>query len=174
MKNNIILIGMPWSWKSTLGKRLANETGRKFLDVDDYIENVTKETVWDILKWLWDERFLNYEARLVWDICVSDTVISTSGSVPLRQQAMHHLRQGGISILIDIPVTEIYRRLQRMKVERIVWMNTMTLEEILEVRSLYYKMSADVAFSTDFSKSKEEVYQDFFEFCAMLEEKWIV
>lgn len=155
---------MPWSGKSTIWNLLSEKTGMGFVDVDKYIEKTTREKVWTILSRLWDDKFLDFESSLVRDICVSNTVISTSGSVPLRQEAMNHLRQSWISILIDIPLAQVYARLKRMKVERIVWMGKMTLEEILEYRKMYYEISHDFRFSTDFSQAKSDIFKDFFEF----------
>lgn len=169
MKDNIVLVWMPGSGKSTIWKRLSIATGKSFLDVDDYIEDVANQTVWEVLKALWDDLFLDYEAKLVQQLDVKNTVISTSGSVPLRQEAMNHLRQSWISILIDIPLVEVYARLKRMKIERIVWMGKMTLEEILEYRKMYYEISHDFRFSTDFGKAKSDIFKDFLEFYETLE-----
>lgn len=160
---------MPWSGKTTIWKLLSQKSWMKFLDIDDHIEKVSNETVWEILSVLWDDLFLDYEAKIVQELDVDNTIISTSGSVPLRQDAMNHLRQSWMSILIDIPLSEVYRRLERMKVERIVGMNYMTLEEILEYRKMYYDISHDFRFSTDFSKAKSDIFKDFLEFFETLE-----
>ena len=37
IKNNIILIGMMGSWKSTVGKKLSKNLGMEFLDTDHII-----------------------------------------------------------------------------------------------------------------------------------------
>lgn len=162
--DNLVLVWMPWCWKSTIWKHLAVETWKWFLDVDDHIEEVTWDTVWNILKTLWDDAFLDFEAWIVKELDLKNTIISTSWSVPLRQDAMNHLRRNWTSILIDIPLPEIYARLQRMKVDRIVWMWKMTLEEILEYRRTFYELSTDIKFATDFSRAKVEVINDFFNF----------
>ena len=45
---NLFLIGMMGSWKSTVGKKLANALELEFIDIDDTIEEVTEMKVADI------------------------------------------------------------------------------------------------------------------------------
>ena len=50
IKNNIILIGMMGSWKSTVGKKLSKNLSMKFVDTDDLICDVTKLNMTEIFK----------------------------------------------------------------------------------------------------------------------------
>ena len=45
MKNIILLIGMPGCGKTTIGKEVAEKINYKFLDMDSYIEEISKSTV---------------------------------------------------------------------------------------------------------------------------------
>ena len=45
MNKNIVLIGMPGSGKSTLGKIIAAKLKKAFIDMDDYIELKEKKTI---------------------------------------------------------------------------------------------------------------------------------
>ena len=45
---NIILIGMPGSGKSTIGKILSEMTGKEFIDADTYLEGTAKMSIPDI------------------------------------------------------------------------------------------------------------------------------
>ena len=45
MENNIVLIGMPGSGKSTVGQILARKTGFSFVDLDVFIEEVAGKSI---------------------------------------------------------------------------------------------------------------------------------
>ena len=50
MKTNVILIGMPGSGKTTIGRALAQDKKMDFLDFDDHVlENISLETAQKIL-----------------------------------------------------------------------------------------------------------------------------
>jgi len=157
---------MPWSWKTTIGKKLAKVTWMNFLDFDDdIIEKQMWKSVAEVLSELWEENFLDLEEKLALDIKhLENTILSTSGSVPLRPKAMNHLRTIWKSIYIDIPVENIKKRLERMKVDRIVGMENMTMDEILEYRDWFYKKSFDYSFQNDGLGSKEETFEVFLNF----------
>ena len=45
MKNKVVLIGMPGCGKSTIGKLVSKELNLNFLDMDNYIEDMTSKTI---------------------------------------------------------------------------------------------------------------------------------
>ena len=49
-KENIVLIGMPASGKTTVGKMIAESTGRSFIDIDAMIEEEEKKSIPEIFK----------------------------------------------------------------------------------------------------------------------------
>ena len=170
-KTNIVLIGMPGSGKTTMGRWLAEAIHWDFLDTDDYMEETGVETVGEVIQRVGEDAFLDYERDLVLGIHVERTVISCGGSVPLRTPAMEHLRATGYSILIDVPPQIIYERLARMKVDRIIGMNgkvKMTLEEILAYRQSFYDRSYDFRFTYSENHTKDETFRMFMNFVRML------
>ncbi len=163
--NNLILIGMPGSGKSTLGKRLAEFLKKDFIDFDDdVLEQPEKPSVWEILTDLWDEWFLDYEEQETLKLRFENTVFSCSGSQPLREKAMNYLKKLGTVVWIDVPVEIIESRLQDMKVERIVWMGKMSLREILLWRKDFYRKSFDYRFEYITWWDKEAMWRDFYIF----------
>ncbi len=170
--NNIILTWMPWSWKTTLGKKLAKKLGYEFCDFDDDIlEKINNDTakkistilgldkkgishlelvnkpVKDLLSLLWDKWFLITE-WIAWIEIEFEkpTVFSASGSLPLSLDAMENLKNQGDIIYIDIPIDLIVSRLEQMKTDRIVGMWKMSLTEILEYRKIYYDITSEYNF----------------------------
>jgi len=199
---NIIVTWMPWSGKTTIWEKLSKEIWANFCDFDDDIlekitletaeealwvlnlrstwlipENLSYKEVKKLLELLWDDKFLELE-WFMWRNLVfeSQTILSTSWSLPLRLDAMAHLKQNWKVIHIDIPLELIISRLNEMKTDRIIWMWKMTLEEILEYRESYYFISTDLNFKVPLFeariwKTKEEraneksiVFANFMEF----------
>ncbi len=162
MKNNIILVWMPWSGKTNIWKNLAEDLNYNFLDFDDdIIEVEMNKTVAECLDELGDEKFLELEQELALDLEMQQTVLATSWSVALSLKAMNHLRTTWDSIIIDIPLTTIKQRLHIMKTDRIIWMNKMTLDEILMHRKEFYEQSYDYRFQTSGLGSKQQTYRQF-------------
>ena len=64
--NNIVLCGFMGCGKSTVGKNIARKSGRKFLDMDSYIEKKAGMTVSEIFEKYGEEKFRDMEH----DACV--------------------------------------------------------------------------------------------------------
>ena len=58
-----------------------------------------------------------------------------------------------------------------MKVDRIVWMKSMSMDEILIYRQRFYEDSYDYVFNTQWMSSKEEVFSEFWEWFQQLKLK---
>ena len=59
---NLFLIGMMGSWKSTVGRKLAETLDMEFVDTDDVIEEMTEMKVAEIFKEFGEERFREMES----------------------------------------------------------------------------------------------------------------
>ncbi len=153
---------MPWSWKTSIWKALAQKTWMKLIDFDD---NTIEWAIWKkvsvILKKLWEEKILKLEEDLALKLQLNNTILSTSWSLPLSKKAMKYLQSQWKIIYINIPLSTIKTRLERMKVNRIVWMNNMTLDEILEYRHWFYENAYNYKFDTSWLASKEEIFEEF-------------
>ena len=79
---NIILIGMPGSGKTTLGKIVAKELGLAFYDSDKVIENNQGKTVLEIFSEMGEGYFRDLETETLSSLASLDNaVISTGGGV---------------------------------------------------------------------------------------------
>ena len=87
---NIILIGMPGTGKSVVGRALARRLGYTFLDVDDRIVEQAGMTLPEILRTQGLEAFLEIEGQVGQALECENTVIATGGSMVLSQPAMEH------------------------------------------------------------------------------------
>jgi len=143
---NIILIGMPGCGKSTLGVILAKELGLDFVDTDILIQQRTGELLQQTLDKYGVERLLDEEEAAILAMELSKpSVISTGGSVPLRQSSMKHLKQNdGICVYIKLPCEEIEARINNRSTRGIAAEKNQTLADIYNYRTPFYEKYADI------------------------------
>ncbi len=104
-KQNLVLIGMPASGKTTVGKMLAKSLSRKFLDTDELIEERTKMTIPEIFENFGEEKFRELESEIIRDCSKQNgSVISTGGGAVLRHENLNALRENGKIYFIDRPL----------------------------------------------------------------------
>ncbi|MBQ8267118.1 MAG: AAA family ATPase [Clostridia bacterium] len=104
-KQNIVLVGMPSSGKTTVGKRLASELKMQFIDTDKEIERVSGKTIPDIFAESGESTFRDIESRVVAEASAKQNcVIATGGGAILREQNVTVLRGNGIIYFIDRPL----------------------------------------------------------------------
>lgn len=104
-KHNIVLIGMPSSGKSTIGKRLADTLGMSFVDIDTEIERITGKSISEIFLSLGEAAFRDIESKVIEaQASKQNTVIATGGGAVLREQNVTLLRGNGTLCFIDRPL----------------------------------------------------------------------
>ncbi len=98
---NIVLIGMPGSGKSTVGKALAELTERAFIDTDEVIAATYNKSASDIIKDKGEVFFRDIETKVLEKVTKqSNCVISTGGGVVTRERNRYLLRQNGIVVFL--------------------------------------------------------------------------
>lgn len=104
-KENIVLTGMPASGKSTVGKLLADSTGRELIDTDALIEERAKKPIPDIFAEFGESYFRELESEVIRDIsCRTGIIISTGGGAILRRENVSALKENGRIYFIDRPL----------------------------------------------------------------------
>lgn len=80
MAPKAVLIGLPGSGKSTIGRRLAKALGLEMLDTDAALEKKTGRTIADIFANDGEAEFRRIEAEVVCDaLATHDGVLSLGG-----------------------------------------------------------------------------------------------
>jgi hypothetical protein len=88
------------------------------------------------------------------------TIISLSGSNPLSEPTMEHLRKSSVIVYIDVDKEEILKRCHKMKIDRVVGMSTKTFEEIFDFRRDIYQKHYDFRVIVGNSQTVEEIAQN--------------
>lgn len=93
---NIVLIGMPGCGKSTIGRLLAEKTGKYFVDADTEIENMAQKTIPRMFAEDGEAVFRDYETKVLDALGKrSGLVIATGGGCVTKMRNYPLLHQNG-------------------------------------------------------------------------------
>lgn len=110
----IVLIGMPGSGKSTIGRRLAEALGRQFFDSDREIESHCGVSVATIFEYEGEEGFRRRESAVIAELIARPaTVLATGGGAVLSADNRALLAARGYVIFLDVTLAELWRRVRR-------------------------------------------------------------
>lgn len=141
---NITLIGMPASGKSTVGVILAKLIGYNFLDTDILLALKQGRPLSEIITQDGYDKFIEFEGLVGKSIKTDKTVIATGGSMVFSENAMKALSKDGTLVWLDVPVSELEKRLVGTLLERgVATPKAMTLAEVYEMREPLYRKYAD-------------------------------
>ncbi|MBP3782127.1 MAG: shikimate kinase [Butyrivibrio sp.] len=143
-KNNIILIGMPTSGKSTIGVILAKILGYRFIDADIVIQEKEGRKLSRIIAEDGVDGFIDIESRINSEINADKTVIATGGSVVYGKEAMEHYKEIGTVVYLKVSFETLKKRLHHAKQRGVVMKDGQTLESLYEERKALYEQYADI------------------------------
>ena len=142
--NNITLIGMPASGKSTIGVLLAKRLGYSFVDVDIVIQEQEKRLLKAIIEDEGLDGFLEVENRANATLDVEKSVIAPGGSVIYGKEAMEHLKEIGLVVYLKLSYEDLKVRLGNLVDRGVVLKEGMTLLDLYNERVPYYEKYADI------------------------------
>lgn len=155
----IFLVGMMGSWKSTVGKKLAEITKRNFIDIDDEIEGKTSSLIVDIFKYDGEVHFRKLESKALREnASVGNTIISTGGGAILQPGNRTILKTKGYTIYLKASPEVLANRIRsigkRPLLNTGIFLATQ-LNKILIERKSFYKEVAHFTLDTDLMTSNE-------------------
>lgn len=107
MKNKVVIIGMPGSGKTTIGKILGKELSLKFYDMDEYIQKTTSKSIIELFE-NGEEYFRDIESNVCRELSQKENVlISTGGGVIKRKENIDAFKENALIIFLDRPVEKI-------------------------------------------------------------------
>lgn len=145
MNDNIVLIGMPASGKSTAGVLLAKAVGYGFIDCDLLIQNEQKALLCDIISRFGTERFIEIEEKVNAELWAERCVIATGGSVVYGEKAMLHLKTLGKVVYLKLGEKTLESRLKNMFRRGVVMRRAgETVADLYAERAPLYEKYADI------------------------------
>lgn len=159
-KNNVILIGMPGSGKTTIGTELSEKIGYGYVDSDSVIVAREGKRLNEIIADVGREKFLDIEAKVNSEICADRCVIATGGSVIYREQAMEKLKTMGKIVYLKLSYESIASRLGDLQKRGVALKDGFTLMDLYRERTPLYEKYADISVDLtglDVQRSVEKV-----------------
>jgi shikimate kinase len=150
--NNIFLIGPMGSGKTAVGRRLAHDLGRPFVDSDDVIEARTGVDIPFIFEKEGEEGFRHREAEVIDELTNrDDLVLATGGGTILADTNRQHLASRGCVIYLMATVRQQLERTRRGKQRPLLNSGDphQVLTDLLAVRDPLYREIADLCLGTD-------------------------
>jgi len=108
MGRNIVLIGMPASGKSTIGKLLAKKMNYEYYDADRYLERKEDVKISTLFSEKGEEYFRNLETKYLKELSQKNgIIISTGGGAVKREKNMQILGEKGIIVFLNRKIEDI-------------------------------------------------------------------
>ena len=151
---NIVLIGMPGTGKSLIGKLLAELTGKTLQDTDAKIEEEAKMTIPEIFEKEGESGFRDRESAICKKLGKErNLIIATGGGAILRPENVDALRQNGTLVHITRSIDKLPTR------GRPLSKNIETLKKMEAQRMPLYKAAADITFRNNYTCSRKKLRQ---------------
>lgn len=158
-QTNIVLIGMPGCGKTTVGRAVAELSGRPFVDLDEEIIKRAGKPIPEIFAQEGEEAFRNLESQILAEACAkSGQVIATGGGAVLRPENRAATRRTGW-------VYFLHRDLSALPTAGRPLSQANDLAEMYRVRKPLYERASDVAIWDMISPAEaaECIWRDFCE-----------
>ena len=169
---NIFLIGYRCSGKTAVGRMLARQNARIFVDTDDEVVRQAGMSIADIVKREGWDSFRQKERQVIQWACGRDhQVVATGGGIVLDRENVADMKKAGRVVWLKAAADTIKKRMQadeRTDVLRPSLTGAGLLEEIEDVlrsRNPHYEAAMDFSVETD--------RRGVGEICQELEEKLI-
>ena len=140
---NIVLIGMPGSGKTTLGRCLAEMLNRVFIDADPEIEKDAGKTIPELFA-VSEDHFREQETKTARRLAkLRDKVLAMGGGVVLRQENIACLKENGLIIFLDRSPEDIVRDVDT-ETRPLLAAGRQRIYDLYVQREALYRKAADI------------------------------
>ncbi len=141
---NVILIGMPSSGKSVIGRAVARALNREFIDIDGEIEKQEGKSIPQIFEQNGEGYFREVERNLTLKTCaLCGKVIATGGGVVKDKNNLFSLKQNGKVILIKRDIDKLVSDGRPLSKDK------ESIRRLYQERKELYKLFADAETRND-------------------------
>ncbi len=141
--------------KSSVGRRLANTTGHRFVDTDELIVEAAGAPITDIFAARGEAGFRELEAAVLADLVgICGIVLATGGGIITRPANQAVLRDIGVIAWLDADPDALFERVARNRRRPLLHTEDprATFDALLAQRRLVYEATSDFRIdSTDLS-----------------------
>ncbi len=116
LQKSLVLIGLMGSGKSSVGKRLAEQEGWHFADLDDEIVRASALTIAEIFEQYGEAEFRALEGRVLERLLQQEPmVLATGGGAFLQGHNRELIGDYGISVWLDADLETLWERVRHKK-----------------------------------------------------------
>lgn len=155
----IVLIGFACSYKTSVGKLLAEKLNLRYVDTDRAVEELAGKSVADIFEQQSELEFRRLESwTLLRASYLDDVVISCGGGGPLHS-AFDKLAVGSTVVWLTSTASTVKQRLGQTARPLFDGKTVEQLDELLVERTSYYAQYANIKVATD-DKTSAQVAEE--------------
>ena len=115
-KNNLVLIGMMGSGKSTIGSLISKKLNIKFIDIDNVLENDSKMKITEIFEKKGENYFRNLEEKITLKSLNSmNNVISLGGGAFINEKIRKEVLKKNFSFWLNCDAQTLLSRIRKSK-----------------------------------------------------------
>ncbi|MBI1174222.1 MAG: AAA family ATPase [Sideroxydans sp.] len=148
---NVFLVGMMGAGKTTVGKLLAQQMGRVFIDSDEEIQRRTGVTIPHIFDVEGEAGFRQREAAAIQDLVQGDNIVlATGGGAVLSESNREALRCNGTVVYLKSSIHDLWQRTRHDRNRPLLQTadQRAKLRELFEQRDPLYMQVADLVVHT--------------------------
>jgi len=148
---NIILVGMMGAGKTTVGRLLARQMGKEFVDCDEEIQRRTGVTIPHIFDIEGEAGFRQRESAAIRDLVRQDNIVlATGGGAVLSEANRAELSRNGIVIYLKSSVHDLWQRTRHDRNRPLLQTADprARLKELYDQRDPLYMQVADLVIHT--------------------------
>ncbi|CAD2075945.1 shikimate kinase [Phocicoccus pinnipedialis] len=140
----MILVGFMGSGKTTIGKNIAEELNKAFVDLDGFIVNEYQMSIPEIFNEYGENGFREREFEALNKVIKSDAIISTGGGIVTYQKSYNLLMNTESNIIyLDTPFEVAYNRIKNDRNRPLTNFNKSDLDDIYKKRRPLYEELTD-------------------------------